>query len=99
MSTAVRMSALIEVGEFPRRYAPGIRSIQWHYFFIIYLFADSPTKSSDTGVLVHGNPFFIVLPISSSNDELPVSTVYSTALSELLQVTRDINIEDVYFAG
>ena len=43
-------------------------------------------------VLVHGNPFSIVIIVSSNYDELPVSPVYSTAISESLQVMKDVNI-------
>ena len=39
-------------------------------------------RRSTRRVLVHGNPFSIVIIVSSNYDELPVSRVYSTAMSE-----------------
>ena len=39
-------------------------------------------RRSTRRVLVHGNPFSIVIIVSSNYDELPVSRVYSTAISE-----------------
>ena len=50
-------------------------------------------------VLVHGNPFSNVLPLSSNYDKRPVSSVNSTALTESLRVVMDDNIYDVYLAG